>query len=569
MQWMQISLLVGSLVLMYHNSLLAHMRNISHPLHMNSDALQQIWPLLRYYKPGLFNEDYIADYYLSCFLPSGYRLFYRVGAIFWDPRVLSEVLSYLLLGVLLAALAMSAYKLGGKSAAWATLAFALSTGQFMGGVTGGLPRSFGYPLMACAAAALVYGRPVLLAALVVLGAGFYPVVSVMTGLALAAYVLLVSRDDRGRAEKWTLRKRLLVVVATALLASIVVLPHALGSRRYGSMIGPAHTDTFPEAGQGGRYSDRHLFGGHEFLTASWGMLDDTIKGAGDPWSDVLRRLIPLDSRALVLWALGITLVGSAVLTWHDPGARRLLILLAAAATGHWAASIAAPFLYLPARYVTYSIPILFVILLPASITGLAKLLGGFGQNSWARPTIVLVVCGIMLMARGGRGPETEGIYFYSNRYWPVLQELKKLPRDAMIAGLPGDIMNLVPYLSERRALVTYKTHQAFHSKYVLEMRRRVIAVFDAYYATDEKPLIRLRDDFGVTHLVVDRGHFAGIRLKYFEPFSGWFAHLQAQVKPEELEIFRQIDSAAVYNAFYYVVLDLRRLRQTSGRSFQD
>ncbi len=558
--WLQIALIIGSLALMYHDSLLTHMRNLSDPLHQSEDARQQIWPLLRYYEPSLFTEDYIADYYLHCILPAGYRTFYRIGARFWDPRLQSKVLPYPLLLVLVAALGLAAYRLGGAAAAWSAMALGLSTGVFLERMTGGLPRSFGYPLVACAAVARVYGRPFLLSVVVVMGAAFYPVAGLIAGFALTAFLLLVPRDHRGHAAEWPLRRRLLVVVATALVSGIALLPNVLSFRTCGPMVGPAHDEEFPEVGGGGRYGSRDRAEGHEFLKASWVTLSETIQGAGDPWSTVLTGSAESNREPFLLGVLALILGGAIVLAWREAAARRLLILLAVAVVGHSLAKIAAPLLYLPDRYVVYPIPILALILLPASIGALAVSLPWFGQRPWSKPACILLVCGLILVVQGGRGPKEEGIRLRGQQHKEILHELHKLPRDAMIAGWPRGTMDYVPYFAERRVLVTRETHQALHRKYILEMRRRVMATMDAYYATDVKPLVRLRDEFQVTHLLVNREHFGDKLPKYFHPFKSRLRELQTHVKQSELEIFRQINSAAVYDRDEYFLLDLRRLK---------
>lgn len=559
-RWLQIMLIIGSLGLMYHDSLLSHMRTIADPLHLNDDARSQIWPLVRYYTPSLFVDDYIAEYYLRCILPLGFRTFYRLGSLWWDPRALSKVLPYPLLLAALIALGLAASRLGGKAAAWAAVALALSTGVFLERMTGGLPRSFGYPLLACAAAALIYGRPLVLAACVVLGAGFYPVVGLIAGLALAVYLILLPRGDRGHAAGWTLRTRILVVVATALLSGLVLLPNALGCLRYGPMVGPAQAEMFPEVGRGGRFSSGDRVWETRFLPANWAMLSKTIRGAGDPWLPALKALVKPQGQLVTLGVLVIILIGAALLALRDAEARRLLALLAAAVIGYSVAKIATPLIYHPDRYVMYPIPILVLILLPASASALANLLGWFGQKSWSKPTFVLVVCGFLLVAQGGRGPTKEGIWLGSKEREAVLRELKRLPQDAMIAGWPRGAMDEVPYLAERRALATKQTHEALYSRYILEMRKRVLAIIDAYYATDVGPLVRLRDEFGVTHFLVDRRHFGEKPATYFQPFTDYMERVRAQVRQGDLEVLRQIDPAAVYDAGDHVVLDLRRLK---------
>ena len=152
----------GTLAFLYAGSLVDHARYAWQPFHANDDARQQIWPFLRYHDPQLLRGDFIAAYYLDS-LPPGFWSLYRLAATVVDPRIASKALPYVELLIVLLALGTAAWRLGGATAAWGTMALALSTGVLLDRLAGGLPRSFAFPLMAASAAALVHGRPWILA----------------------------------------------------------------------------------------------------------------------------------------------------------------------------------------------------------------------------------------------------------------------------------------------------------------------------------------------------------------------------------------------------------------------
>src|SRR6185503_8910003 len=139
-----------------------------------------------------------------------------------------------------------------------------------------------------------------------------------------------------------------------------------------------------------------------------------------------------------------------------------------------------------------------------------------------------------------------------------------LPPGALLAGWPalvgtGAVVENVPYLTARRALLTAETHVVFHEAYALEMRRRMRALIDAYFATDAAPLHALRARFHVTHLVIDRGHYA-VAPTYFRPFDAWIAQAFAAGRAAGFEAPRRITEAGVLDDGTRVVLDLSRLR---------
>ena len=86
------------------------------------------------------------------------------------------------------------------------------------------------------------------------------------------------------------------------------------------------------------------------------------------------------------------------------------------------------------------------------------------------------------------------------------------------------------------------------------------ALVDAYLARSVEPLVRLRDEFGVTHLLVEKRHFDGHPPSYFAPFEARIhdrlnalgGTLPAGLQPEQAV-------AVVYQDPSVVLLDLRLL----------
>ena len=66
--------------------------------------------------------------------------------------------------------------------------------------------------------------------------------------------------------------------------------------------------------------------------------------------------------------------------------------------------------------------------------------------------------------------------------------------------------------------MTRETHMPFHRRYAELTRERMRALIAAYFASDPAPLRTLHQRYGVTHLLVDRRHFA-FPPPYFAPFD--------------------------------------------------
>ncbi len=531
------------LALVYGPPLARHAARAVDPLIFNDDARQQIVPFFRYSDgvPG----DVITDYYLAC-TPVGFRALYRSAALAVDPAALSKALPYALLVVLLAAVAAAGYRLGGPTGATCAAALVLAGDTFLERMVGGLPRAFAHPLLAVAAAALVAGRPGWLAAATVAAMAFYPPAALTAGLALAAMLFALPAHDRGAACTWSVSRRLIVLAATAALALAVHAPTAVACAAFGPVIRPADVSAYREIGPGGRYEpdDRAPFPGFARQASAvvgrmFRVTASGVAGPVDARTSGTTRSRPWRSASLPELLAALLGVGLLGLAWSCAEGRRLLVLVAAAAAAHTLARLLAPHLHLPDRYVAYPVPVLVVLAAPAvavaagatiaarwprlAATGATRPGAGGPRDSVAALALgaalgvaVLALVGARVSADAGWGvrirPDTA-----------VYRAVAALPADAVVAGWPTGPVDSVPYVARRRALLTFETHQALHMGYANEMRRRARALFEAYFASAWAPIVRLREELGVTHLLVDQRHFGEAPPAYFAPYDSWIA----------------------------------------------
>ena len=555
-------LAVGTLAAIYGSALWSHARLARDPGAFQNDARQQLPPFFRYEDSTLFQNDYAGDYYLACF-PWGYRGLYTAAGLLGGASALSQAIPYLLLAVTVGALALAAYRVGGVFAAWGAAALCLGSSEYLGRLAGGLPRSFAPPLMALVLVALAYGSVRLLVLCTWLGAGFYPVVAAVAGISLALLLLDPIAQDRGIAESWALRKRIGVLAGVALVAVSILVPVWMLSAKYGPLITPALAKEFPEAGPGGRLSAHNR---HPYRTPVWqtvALLSEALPGAGEPLS-AFGSWLRADSSGrrlrLALYAMfAVASVGWIRLALRRPEARRILFLPAAALLGRALAIWGLPFLYLPSRYIRYAMPGVAIVVLTAGTIGLVpqRLRA---RRPWLPGLVVAVFCAATLLFLGSRGSPDAGLDVRVDTADPLYTFVGALPADSLIAGWPSGVVNNVPYVARRTALAAQETHQVFHAGYALEMRRRVNAVIDAYFATTPEPLVRLRREFGVTHLLIDLDMLGRRSATYFKPFDRRIDEAVARLGNQEPEVVRQLGNAAVFQRGQMAVLDLKRIR---------
>jgi hypothetical protein len=430
-----------------------------------------------------------------------------------------------------------------------------------------MPRVFAFPCIAAAAAALVFGQTLWLAAIVVISAALYPPIAVVTGLALGFETLALPARHRGETQEWSLNRRLLLVAVTALGAALVAAP-GLTAKGYGPRVTLHDVAAYPEAGPGGRYGRGNRAPYDNFLTQVRRAPRGTLQGMGRPWSPRLRALGKPWASRLDLAILAVIALGLGSLAARNSAARRLLILGVAAATAHAAALLLAPYLYHPGRYVLYPVPILIVIGVPVAAGALPTLFRRLAALSWLPPLATLAMTAACLVLFGGRIGERTGLNIDHRQDSQVFEFLGRLPDTTLIAGWPGhrEIVDSTPYLARRRAFLTYETYQAFHRGYLDEMRRRMRALIDAVFAIDPIPLVHLRDDWGVTHLIVDRRYYGPSPPTYFKPFNAWIRAAVERGRDAGFEIPRQMEAATVFSDGTLAVLDLRQLAVPKGKS---
>jgi hypothetical protein len=536
------------------DSRVGHVRYAATRLMFNDDARQWIFPLFRYTGEGALRGDVIGDYYLSV-MPVGYWLLYRGLAPLVDPATLSKILPYPLLLVALLGVVMAARHLGGAPVVLMALALALQAPEPFARMTGGLPRSFAFPLLSLGLWALVAGRARMLAALVVVAQAFYPVAAVILGLSLATLLFLVPRADRGDASGWSRRQRIMALALVAMLATAVFIPVSLATAPWGRMLGPADAAGYPEIGPGGRFGPEDRAPFRALPTQARLTLATTLSGAGPP---LLPTVAPAGRVDLVVTTLAVLLaLGAISLAVRSQGARRSLALALGSSVGYLAARAMAPHLSTPQRYVAYSLPLLVMVGLPAGAAALARLAFRRQPRRGAAVGAVAAV-GIVLLLLGRRGDPASGYTVAIAADTRLYDFLRTLPREALIAGWPDGAINNVAYVSRRRAFVTLETHQPIHQAFALEMRRRMRILIPALLGDDATALRQLRGTFGVTHLIVDVRHFSRPP-QYFAPFDAdvtrtWLRGHQRGFAAEAI-----LDRAAVFREGPIAVLELSRL----------
>ncbi|HAI12055.1 MAG TPA: hypothetical protein DCM28_10150 [Phycisphaerales bacterium] len=535
------------------------------PYVFNDDALQQIWPFLKYYDPSLFKHDYIAQYYLDC-MPLGYKGLYILVAKVMDPRVFSKVMIYPLYLFFVMIMARMARRLAGEIGMWACIFLLMSMVMTMGRMTGGLPRTFAFPLISLMLMCLLEKRPWLLALTVVMGSLFYPVAAVIGGVSLACWLLLLDRRNRDLDEAcWGLRKRIILVGATGILTVACVSPTLNAASQYGNKIDAQAVKDFPELTVGGRYN---LIDSYPFEPLWRSVARPCVNfpmRQGKPWpilgtwgkDTLIYKQITLSHCLLwTFWGVGLLLC--LVRAWRDPVYCRLVMYVFICMVLYVVSRAIYPTLYMPARYTEYMLVILLMLMVFLAPVSIGHWIAIHFKHKCLSVSVTIVLCVSGVLSQVNRGDAKSGYKVIDIYTHPVMNVLGNLEPDVMIAGWFLNPIQAVPYLHERSVLVSYELHQLFHRFYALEMRARTLAVIDAYYAQSVEDVKRLRDKMGVTHLLIQRSHFKHTA-RYFWPYHIYIYERFKQTKMPTL-LAGPLKTAFVYEDEHFILLDLRQIQ---------
>ena len=571
-RWLKLTLIVIVLGILYWPGIQHHWQIAHDPYFVPFDASQYIPAFFKFDPSDPIPTTYIKEYFLNVICPPLYTWLTLFGIQWMDVRHFQLVMMYVQYAVFIVVMGRLGWILGGASLSFSVAAITITAWIFIGlGFIGGAPRMYAFPLISLILYSLLQDRPILLALIIVLGALLYPVVALIGGFCLACWLLLKPFSGNGLVSGWSFSRRLVTVGLAGVLAVSALLPMVLNAQSYGRRVVSTDTATYPEAGSDGNYRvydqlPYQLFG-IEWTSYFLGPL----YSHGDPIVPALNLHKKLDSTTLLmalaiagLAATAIMLAGLRVIVSSEQsgGALRCLAFFPACAVLHIFSWLAAPYLYIPTRYFMFSLPFLLTLVFPWSLQALLKRTPLLQRSRKLGEFVFLGIIGAYLAAFGGRGNVDFSASLVEQPARPLFDVVAALPKNAVIAGWPVGTLRKLEYVTRRNAFLTGDLHQVLHLKFMQAMRVRMDAIFDAYFCTDTAPLYRLRDQFGVTHLIVEKRDFTDPKHppEYFAPWRSRIGPRLAAIKGKEYLLNEALQKkAAIFNQNGFVLLDLAKL----------
>lgn len=460
-------------------------------LAVEDDVRQHVFWVPRLRDPALFPNDPIADYFQAQASPGHIALYYA-ATLFTDAITFSKVLP-LLLTVLLAGFGyLLGWRLSHRRTA-AALGAALLVWAiwWQDDVASATPRSFTTPLLVAFLAFLVGRQYRAALAVLALQALVYPLgCTTMLGTAALWLVGQTVRLSGWRrpvlAPGWR-REAGWLAAGLAVVAIIGLLGRQPGMR-YGPMVTLEQARGMEDFQADGRVSYFHpdpvkfwIRGAHTGLAMRQ---KDPLQAGLPPLTLPL-----LLTAALAGWALAARR-GWAPPPGLRPESRLLVALFVASFLLFFAAHLLAFRLYLPARQVQFSLPVVAALgaglLLALLLRRLAERLGP-GRAAPATRLLAVGAVGLLVV----HSPPV-GDFYTVGRYQRLYAYLQTQPKDTLVAALPNDSSGL-PLFAQRPVLVSWEHLLPYQLSYYEPLRQKTEALLEAYYADSPRPILDLAE----------------------------------------------------------------------------
>ncbi len=524
------------------------------PALQNDDARTALFPFHRYADNPAFAQDPIAKEMMAYVSP-GIWVLYRLLVPFTNLYVASKWVQALALGILVAAgCILARSRRGGLAGATLLVYLVLSDSYAIGRIAGGHARAFAFPCFALWVAGVVTARRWVRSAAPVLGALFYPAVTLMILAAEGTYVAL---DLVMASWRRALRhaRGLALVAGVSLLAT---LPSVMGGDK---TRGPIHTLAQAQA-------EPAFFQEGRLRVLPLGRPMQELSGA------FLARFSPSATRwptskpgnaTLVAACTAFSLVSLAYITQRRRGAllpQYFWSFLLGTCALYFVARWLAFRLYSTERYYAYAMRMASTLLLVT--------LGVRFHPRWHTTRNVarnLFASGLLLASWACLGDGiigNNGMTIDARWDADLYRFIRTLPRASRFASHPMD-GDGIPYYAARATIGTFETLQPWFVDSWRRQKAREMATLDALYASDFHSILDYGRQFQVDYVLVNDERYHddwSAHTASFEPFTA-YARQSTQAHPLASPALAHVPSlAVVFERRPWRIVDLKRLEST-------
>ena len=513
---------------------------------INDDVRNQIYWMAQIMQQGLFDHDYIADYFTQPLLISPVLLgLYQLVGPWINPLALSQFLPFALVLLATGFLFQYAHRYKDASYAfWTCFAFNCSIWIFKN-MAGGLSRAFMYPLLFLFLWQLSRKSWVWVTVSLILSALIYPPAFFLALILLLIEAIVYWGKDT------ELKPRLLSFFIS-LGASLGLLfwrtasadeSHAL----FGNLSTNQSTDGLRDFYIGGR-----------IVLFPWGNFSEIWPFPFKMLGQLLERLphlyilIPTGAFLFLIWLYNRTLQPRWGKLLIPESIWRLLISSSILYTLAW---IFLFYFYVPERYFQYTLPLIPTFMFGALLYQLHQ------RFIKTRPWLPIGFAALCVLITS--------FFWRADLMTPKASEkalfdfLKTTPDTSMIAAPPGLASN-IPLYAYRSVFISNEAYIPFHQTYFRTIKGRFKSFLTAYYATNPKILADFTQTNHINYMVTQAIDFreprlSELRQRYYFAFDTAFFEGLKQPNQQNYTLNQAPQHCILYNNRGIKVIDLRCL----------
>ncbi len=546
--------------------------------------------------PEAFTDRFLSDYSLA-YVPPGYRMLNESFAQFIDPQLFAKILGAVLLITTWSLAWKIGSRLGGLVGAAGSLLLCVHSGFILLHTFGGLPRSFGYPLLFAFVWAWIKRRDIAIALILLAQAAFYPPLFLVCWSASALRVAV-----HAPAFLTSRRRGLLAFAGTSVVAAAMLVVFARSPDSWGRLATLEDAAAMGEFQRdGGRIKILPLYSVSKELYDSAERGLQGIAGASGQTGPAVGDGAGDGAGVLVTFAF-LLVVFPAVLVAR-PRPSWAATLFVSALVVYSVARQLAFHLGEPDRSFKYTLPVLIVLAWPLawgaarsmtstslgtatsglSVHNSAVLRVGASSNSvlthrnsalsrlgalWQLGLAGAVLA--VFAVHGVLPADPSAITVDARSELPLHDAIAAIDpagNPILVAGWPGGPIDNVPLLAGREVFVDYEHAHPYYLGHYAEVRRRIEETLRLIYSTEVAAAREIRDSNALTHLILERGTLAegSDRPRLFRPLDTTARRLDEE-SPPELRIFRDpVKAWIAYQDDLYFLIDLRALDGDASR----
>lgn len=531
------------------------------PFFQNDDARTLLFPFHLYGSDGGLANSVLAREMLNQNLPALrflYFVFVKLTNIFWASKIV-QAICFLI--VFASGLILARSRRFGLAGGILLVFLFLHNSNVVNRIAGGLPRSFGFPILSLWAASVLANKKWMRWVSCFIASLFYqPVMLIL----LAAEGIFCMRKIISNRFRLTFLWR---SVGAYVLLSMVCLSQAFVAFLF--VEGTGHLYSLEQAGKNqalsreGFLSDlegipfanpAELFAKH-FLSPFRNLPNSSFeKGEQRVQKFMFLSSVEMSDGAAFLFVVFLMML---FLSRKTPQPGGLTELILASMAIYILSRFFAFYLYFPERYYYFGMTAAGTLL---AISAMGQLLPQLKKDCrfTCRNLLAVFFMSVLLATSGGgvfpdNGVTIEG---YSRRN--LFDFIRTLPGNVHILAHPMEGDDIL-YWAGRDTMGGYETLHLLHVELWERRKKEIEQVFDAVYSVNPRDFMAYCKKSEITHVLVNKAYYQydfKTRALYLEPFRSYARELLKAVKREDLLLTRIPPQAVIYEENFYQLVDL-------------